>query len=234
MLNMLSLGKQATNMRLENKRQFAIREIFDILKVIQDLTSAISITYPTNSNKLPIQTHSTALSQNTSAPVNHQAEKFLRKCLLAYKSPSDIPRLLKKSTSSSLSSMVSSGMLSSWQHLGDEDHDEDNEDNEDDDDGFAIVDVKELGQVPRGWDWRARMVHALDREKVKGGVLETVVRVARMGFARELAKAWLDGQGELGVQDVGQQVGATGEMAAVPGSVGMGIDMEIDERGFVL
>lgn len=167
-------------------RWLAIREMMDVLKVVQDLISAVTSTFGQQ-----------GLGTN-------QAETFLRKCLLAYKNPSDIPRLLKKSKSLSSSSMGSSGMLSSWQKLDEEDQDMDEE--EDEDDGFAIVSGEGLEEVDRGWDWRSGMVHILDREKMRGSVLETVVRVARMGFAKELAKGWLDGEGELGVQELGEPI----------------------------
>jgi len=176
----------------QGRRCLAIREIMDVLKVIQDMMGAVKATFGQH------------------GILTCQAETFLRKCLLAHKNPSDIPRLLKKSTSSSMSSMASSGMLSSWQKLDEDDHDMDEneeEEEEEEDDGFAIVSGEELEEVKRGWDWRAGMVHILDKEKLRGGVLETVVRIVRMGFAKELAKGWLDGEGDLGVEAVGEAIG---------------------------
>ena len=173
----------------QEKRWLAIREMMDVLKVVQDLTGAIRTAFPSQSSQ-----------------VTHQAETFLRKCLLAYKNPSDIPRLLKLSTGSSLSSIVSSSMLNSWQHLEDPDIDRAQlSPEEEDEDGFAIINLEELEEVKRGWDWRENMVHILDKGKkppAPGHVLETVVRIVRMGLAKELAKGWLDGHGELGVPEV--------------------------------
>ena len=173
----------------QGRRWLAIREMMDVLKVVQDVMGAVKTTFGQH------------------GMLACQAETFLRKCLLAHKNPSDIPRLLKKSTSLSISSMASSGMLDSWQKLDEDDDMDENEEEEEEEDGFAIVCGEELEVVKRGWDWRASMVHILDKEKMRGGVLETVVRIVRMGFAKELARGWLDGEGELGVEAVGETIG---------------------------
>lgn len=173
----------------QERRWLAVREMMDVLKVVQDVMGAVKATFGQH------------------GMLTCQAETFLRKCLLAHKNPSDIPRLLKKPTSSSMSSMTSSGMLSSWQKLDEDDDMNENEEEEEEEDGFAIVSGEGLEEVKRGWDWRASMVHILDKEKMRGGVLETVVRIVRMGFAKELARGWLDGEGELGVEAIGETIG---------------------------
>lgn len=175
----------------QGRRWLAIREMMDVLKVVQDVMGATKATFGQH------------------GMLTCQAETFLRKCLLAHKNPSDTLRLLK-STPSGMASITSSGMLSSWQRLDEEDPDMDEnegEGDEDEDDGFAIVSSEELEEVKRGWDWRASMVHILDKENIRGGVLETVIRIVRMGFAKELARGWLDGEGELGVETVGEAIG---------------------------
>ncbi|KAI5797363.1 hypothetical protein DFH27DRAFT_100819 [Peziza echinospora] len=231
----------------QNKRHFTLREIFDILKVIQDLSSSIENTYS-------FPRHAT-----------NKADIFLRKSILAYTTPAIIPRLLRKSTSkltasSATKQHLSTSMLSSWQHLegtssddDEEDSELDDEDAEEVDDGFAIIDDEDVAgivEIERGWDWRGRMVSVLESEEAEGkkrraeavvygggaggdkagfgsssgggrkqksigGVLETVVRVARMGFAKELARAWLDGEGEEAV--------LTGKMGAAAAGLGGGV-----------
>ncbi|KAF8460938.1 hypothetical protein BDZ91DRAFT_798449 [Kalaharituber pfeilii] len=212
------------------KRVLAVREMFDVLKVIQDFVASIAVSYPAQPASSQQQQHS-ATNRRT-AKLN-KAEIFLRKTLFAYRSPHEIPKLLAQKMSKGSFSQLggggtdSFGMGSSWQHLehpGDEDmlgseserdEDEDEEDEDDEEGGEVLAgDMSPEGfaGIKRGWDWRASLVRVLDREEhglrrrggrkggvaSSSGVLETVVRIARVGFARELARGWLDGEGSWG------------------------------------
>ena len=111
--------------------------------------------------------------------VDSQCEDFLRSTLASYHentSPSSPPQLLKaisSMTSGSSFSLVGSSMLKSQTSDGI------NSDQ-------SLVKSQEI--MKRGWDWRAGMArHA------KG---EDVLKILRLGLARDIAKHWIEDDGE--------------------------------------
>ena len=115
--------------------------------------------------------------QGVSRWVYDRCENFLRSSLASYhsnESPASPPQLLQNTssmTSGSSFSLVGGSMLNSQTSDGMKDH--------------SLV--KSQDMVKRGWDWRGGMAR-----NAKG---EDVLRVLRLGLAKDIAKHWIEDDG---------------------------------------